>query len=373
MRMSQDVLEVRGIGPRLSQDLVSVLFSDGTESTLDPSRIKSIYFFNGKYYIIYETDNIQFYAKHATQLPELATELNFYIKEVKEVRCNTCHSLIEWDADEPYCPKCGFEFDSSYSVLVKLFVTKIDRKLELESFASKLFQTACVLEKELYRTGAGGYLPNFELKKIGEIRLFNFSVDAAGVVVDPGFTETHYDEINTVDHKIEGKYAILHAYYENATHYVLFSMSGEPKLDTLEELAKEFARKEEEERKKREEERKKWEEERKKREEEQRRKWSDKEAVVKEILAYLPDWADGAYVKEKVVRAGDADVIIVVYPSKRSKYDSGFYVSESWRPLSIRVPSRFLRQFIGKVITEKEIISVKETSGNGKYINLKIV
>jgi hypothetical protein len=359
MRMS--VLEVRGIGPRLNQNLVPVLFSDGTESALDPSQIKGIYFFNGKYYI--ETDNIQFYAKYTAQLPALATQLNFGVKEVEEVRCNTCNSLIEWDADEPYCPKCGFDFGSSYSVLVKLFVTKIDRKFELESFASKLFQTPCVLEEEFYRTGAGGYSPNFKLKNIGEIRLFNFSVDAAGVVVDPEFTETHYDEINTVDHKIEGKYAILQAYYDNATHYVLFSMSGEPKLDILEQLAEEFARKKEEERKKRE-------EERKKREEEQRRMWSDKEAVVKEILARLPDWADGAYIRQEVIRGEDADVIIVVLPAKRSKYNNGFYVGESWKPLSIRVPSRFLRQFIGKVITREEIISVKETRKNGKYINL---
>jgi len=49
-------LEVRNIGPRLNQDRVPVLFFDGTESALDLSHIKGIYFFNGKYYI--ETDEL---------------------------------------------------------------------------------------------------------------------------------------------------------------------------------------------------------------------------------------------------------------------------------------------------------------------------
>lgn len=361
------ILEVRGIGPRLNQNL-PIVFSDGTESTLDPSLIKGIYFFDGKYYIYIETDNVQFYAKHTAQLPALATELNFnfYVKE--EVRCSACHRLIEWDADEPYCPKCGFDFGSSYSASVKFFVAKIDRKFELESFASKLFQTSCTLEKEFYRTGAGGHSPNFKLKNIGEIRLFNFSVDAAGIVMDPVFTETHYDEINTVDHKIEGRYAILQAYYDNATHYVLFSMSGEPKLDILEQLAEEFARKKEEERKKRE-------EERKKREEEERRMWSDKEAVVNEILARLPDWADGAYVKLKATRGEDADIVIIVFPAKKSKYGYyGYYFSESWRTVPVRIPDRFLSPFARKVITrEGGVVEVEETGENGKYVSLKIV
>jgi len=366
--MREVVLKVSSVGKKLSsQGRVQVTFPDGKDYSLDASRIKAIYYLNG-YYVVYETDNPEFYKQYTTQVPKLATNLSFSIKEKIEERCVTCHSLIEWDADEPYCPKCGSDFDGWNEIPVKLIEIDVEKRAELEEFASKLFEAKCKYVDELFRNIAGGHRPvNFRLTEI-EARLYTCTVDGAGVVQDPVFIESYYDEIEQYEHKLSGRYAILRTYADGSL-YVILSVEGEPKLDTLNELSKQL----EEKKKKEKEEQRRREEERKKKEEEQRRKWSDREAVISEILSKLPEWADGAYIEEKAVWGEDADILILVFPAKRSKFDSGFYIGESWRSVPVDVPRRFLEPFGGKVITRsREIVEIKKAEKNGKYINLKI-
>ncbi|MCC6050765.1 MAG: hypothetical protein LM580_08665, partial [Thermofilum sp.] len=153
-------------------------------------------------------------------------------------------------------------------------------------------------------------------------------------------------------------------------YYVLFRLKGEPKL----ELLNEFVKREEERRKKEEEERKRREEETRRKREEEEKKWSDPKVVIETIIAKLPSWADGAYVKQRAVWGEDADVVTYVLPAKKSRRGSGFYTSESWRTISIGIPEKFLDPFVGKVITKSGgVVKVKEKKNGGKYVELEVV
>jgi len=73
------------------------------EVALDADRIYAIYRHSSGYYVVYETDNIDFYrAYRAEALPSDAQLIDKL--EVTVLRCATCGAKVEWDADEPYCP-----------------------------------------------------------------------------------------------------------------------------------------------------------------------------------------------------------------------------------------------------------------------------
>jgi hypothetical protein len=367
------VLKVKSLGKRLSEKgRVKVIFMDDTEYSLDVSRIQGIYYLDYVYYIVYETDNPEFYVKHtAPEVPQLAVSLGFEIERYVEQRCKGCGKPIEWDADEPYCPRCGWDdFPGYYEVEVKELKVKTSLRDELEEFAEKLLGTGAELVETLYRTPAGGYWPKVELSDM-RVKLYSTEVEAVAIAENPVFKESHWDEIETYEHKYEGKYLILMLRSGlEQWGFALLRLSGEPKLDLLEKLVKE----EEERKKQAEEEARKREEERKKREEEEEKKWSDPKAVVETVVASLPDWADGAYVKQKAVWGEDADVITYVMPVKRSQRGSGYYTSDSWRHIYADVPDKFLEPLVGKVITKNgETVRVREKRNGGKYVNLEVV
>jgi Zn finger protein HypA/HybF involved in hydrogenase expression len=370
------VLRVKELGKRLSErGRVEVVFEDGTKYSIDASRIKELYFFDGRLYVVYETENADFYKKYVSEIPVLATKLNFQIKEIIEERCRRCGSLIEWDADEPYCPKCGANFPGYDEIPVKLLERGIGFKEEIENFARALLGAEVEYVDALFRNIAGGFTPLFDLSPV-YITLYTCVVKEVAIVENPVFKESHYDEWETYEHKYEGKFAVLRVNDRKAFdswttgfYYVLFRLKGEPKLDLLNE----FVRREEERRKREEEERRRREEEVRKKREEEERRWSDPSVVAKEIISRLPEWADGAYVKQKAVWGEDADVVTYVLPAKKSRRGSGFYTSESWRTISIGIPEKFLDPFVGKVITKNGIMKVKEKKNGGKYVELEVV
>jgi hypothetical protein len=371
----QVILAVKSFGKRLSEKgRLQVEFINGESYSLDASRIKHIYFANNIFYFVYETDNPQFYAKYSvSSIPTLATSLIFEIKEYTEERCAYCNSIIEWDADEPYCPRCGPDFLGFKEIKVKELVLKADFEDELKEFAKKLINVEVERVATLYSCAAGGYTPLFKLSPIS-VMLYTCNIEEIAIVENPIFEESHYDEIRTQKHEYTGKYLIikvrdrdLHAV---GFYYVLFHINDEPKLDILEQLIKE----EEEKRKKEEEERKRKAEERKRKEEEERKKWSDPNEVIKEIVSKLPEWADGAYVKQKAVWGGeDADIIIYVLPVKRSQRNNGFYTSESWNRVNVNIRSQYLEPLAGEVILRDGTrVKVRENppKNGGKYIDL---
>ena len=359
------ILRVKSLGRRLSEkERVKVIFMDDTEYSLDVSRIRGIYYLGYVYYIVYETDNPEFYAKHtAPEVPQLAVSLGFEIERYVEQRCKGCGKPIEWDADEPYCPRCGWDdFPGYYEVEVKELKVKTSLRDELEEFAENLLGTGAELVETLYRTPAGGYWPKVELSDM-RVKLYSTEVEAVAIAENPVFKESHWDEMETYVHKYEGKYLILmlHSGLEQ-WDFALLRLTGEPKLDLLEKLVKE------------EEETRKREEERKKEEEEEEKKWSDPKAVIEAILSSLPEWADGAYVTQKAVWGEDADVITYVLPAKKSQRGNGYYTSESWRHVSVDVPEKFLSSFAGRVIARNgQAVEVREKRNGGKYVDLEVV
>jgi len=111
--------------------------------SLDVSKIEEIYFYDGKFYILYRTStsNAQFYREKfatADKIPELAIPIQFSVETVKEYYCPYCGSRIEWDADEPFCPKCGSEGHVK-SKEIKVFTIKMPEFEEyLKWLAEKL-------------------------------------------------------------------------------------------------------------------------------------------------------------------------------------------------------------------------------------------
>jgi len=89
------------------------------EVSPDGDRIYAIYKHGSGYYVVYETNNVDFYrAYRAESVPSDAQIVDRL--EVKVLKCAICGARIEWDADEPYCPvepEEHFEFKEE-SILV---------------------------------------------------------------------------------------------------------------------------------------------------------------------------------------------------------------------------------------------------------------
>jgi hypothetical protein len=369
----QVILAIKSFKKRLNEKRIQVTFFNNESYSLDASRIKHIYFLNNVFYFIYETNNPQFYAKYSvSSLPELAISIDFEVREYIEERCTKCGSIIEWDADEPYCINCGPDPDFK-EINVKEFILKADElKSELKNFVQLLGIEAEYIDT-LYSTIAGGYTPLFKLSTVS-VMLYTYNIEEIAIVENPIFEESHYDEISTQKHIYNGKYLVMKArkreFRTAAVYYVLFKIDREPRLDILEQLVRD----EEERKKMEEEEKKRKEEEEKRKEEEEKRKWSDPNEVAKEIISKLPEWADGAYVKQKAVWGGeDAAIIVYVLPIKRSQRGSGFYTSESWNRVNVGIKSKYLEPLAGEVIlrdgTHMKVREIPPKNG-GKYIDL---
>jgi len=80
---------------------------------LDPKRIEGIY--RDKklmYYILYRTSNADYYKNypHVDKVPEGVKE----VRKLHVERCSLCKGKLDWDADEPYCPR-GCHNDPNWS------------------------------------------------------------------------------------------------------------------------------------------------------------------------------------------------------------------------------------------------------------------
>jgi len=332
------------------------------EVELNVSNIQAIYYYNGYYYIVYNNPPV-----NVVPIPYLATKLNFAVKGIQKEICKKCGSEIEWDADEPYCPNCGDYHGSKYVSLLKLNYD-IDQKVELEQFLNKLFKVNVNYYKDYWWTIAGGSSSNFKLQKL-EIQLFRNYIMGIGIVENPEFEEHHYDDFETYHHKESGKFIIVKVDAPHKYIYYLFSFSNEPDLTLFNQLLQEFQKAEEERRKKEEEEYKRREEERKKREEEERKKWENESNIIQEIISKMPSWADGVLIKTKTSFNGeDYDVIIQIYPIKKSSWNSDYYTSFEWKPVFTNIPDQYLEKYVQKAILKNgQIVNIKLGEQKGKY------
>ena len=342
----------------------------GDKLHLDVSRIRRIFAWRHKYYIEYETEKTDYYKQYIEELPPYAIELKHRVEEYKVEICNICGREIDWDADEPFCPKGCHDYYDDWDYREETrqrFVVESTIDDEVKQFIEKTLKVKVELVDNLFRNMAGGYRPLFKLTEV-DVALRKAHITGLAVVENPEFEYSDYDSVEVLKKKYEGRYIVVET-YESGFYRHLYRYVGKPDLSVIQKLHEEYMAKKREE----EEKRRKVEEEMERRRKEEERKWGDPAKVIDAIKKSLPDWADGVIVVSKSVCGEDCDVYYDVYPVKRSNRGSGYYYSPEWRKLQVQVPDRFLEKFADCVITRNgDVIRVKqEKNGGGKYVTLK--
>jgi hypothetical protein len=342
----------------------------GDKLHLDVSRIRRIFAWRHKYYIEYETEKTDYYKQYIEETPPLAVELKHRVEEYKVEICNKCGGVIEWDADEPFCPRGCHDYYDDWDYREEKrhrFVVESSVADEVKQFIEKALKVKAEFVDMLFRNMAGGFTPQFDIVKV-DVVLYKAHITGLAVVENPTFVYSDYDSIDTFERRYDGKYIVAET-YESGFYRLLFRYEGEPDLTALQKLHEEYADKERREK----EERRKAEEEMMKRRKEEEKKWSNPAKVIEAIKAALPQWADGAFIFAKSVCGEDCDVYYYVYPVKRSNRGDGYYYSPEWRMLNVGVPDRFLEKYADHIILrDGKSLKVKhEKNGASKYVTLK--
>ncbi len=342
----------------------------GENIHLDVSRIRRIFAWRRKLYVVYETDKVDYYRQYAEEPPPYAVELRHKVEKYEVDICNKCRGLIEWDADEPFCPRGCHDHYDDWS-----YITEVRRRLVIEppkvseevgQFVEKALKVKAEFVASEFRNLAGGCRPLFRLNEV-DFSLYQVSVVGIGIVNDPEFECSDYDSSEVEKRRYEGKYIAVRVTAGTGLEVLLYRYQGEPDLSVAQQLHEEYAKKQKE---KEEEQRRVLEEIEKKRKEEEE-KWGDPAKVAEAIRAALPDWAVGAVVVAKRVCGEDCDVYYYAYPIKRSSRGPGYYYSPEWRTLQIQVPDRFLERFADYVILrDGKIIKVQKAESSGRYVTL---
>ena len=343
----------------------------GDRLHLDVSRIRRISAWNQKYYIEYETEKVDYYRQHTEEVPPLAVELRYRIEEYKVEICNKCGREIEWDADEPFCPRGCHDYYDDWDYREETrqrFVIETSVADEIKQFIEKALKVKAEFADMLFRNMAGGYRPLFKLTEV-DVVLHKAHITGLAVVENPEFEYSDYDSIEVLKKKYEGKYIVVET-YEGGFYRHLYKYEGDPDMSAVQKLHEEYVAKRREE----EEKRRKAEEEMERRRREEEKKWSGPQKVVETIKAALPQWADGAVVVSKSACYEDCDIYYSIYPVKRSQRGDGYYYSPEWRTIRTEVPDRFLEKFADCVILrDGRILKAKQQkNGGGKYVTLKL-
>jgi hypothetical protein len=343
----------------------------GEKLHLDVSRIKRVFAWRRKLYVVYETEKTDYYKQYVAEPPPYAVELQHKVVTYNEGICDICGSVIEWDADEPYCPRgCDEREDWSYHFeeRKRLVLEPPKASEEVRQFVEKAFKVKSELVGSEFYNLAGGCRPRFKLTEV-DFSLYEVGVRGLGVVENPRFECSDYDSPDIEERRYDGKYIAVQISMGTGLEILLYRYEGEPDLSVMQQLHEEYMA----EKRKQEEERRRAEEEARRRMEEEERKWGDPAKVVEAIKAALPQWADGAVVVAKSVCGEDCDVYYYVYPVKRSQRGPGYYYSTEWRTLNIDVPDRFLEKLADHVVLKNgETLKVKKKEVSGRYISLTV-
>jgi len=341
----------------------------GDKLHLDVSRIKKILAWRRKYYVEYETDKVDYYKQYIETPPPYAVELKHKIEEYKVGVCNKCGSEIEWDADEPFCPRgCDQRYDDwgYHTETRQRFVVESSIDDEVKQFIEKALKVKASFADMLFRNMAGGFTPLFEITKI-DVELYKARLTGLAVVENPVFEHSDYDDIEVTQKRYDGKYIVAEV-YASGFYRFLFRYEGEPDVSIIQKLHEEYMAKEQEEKEKR----RKAEEEEERRRKEEEKKWGDPAKVAEAIRKALPEWADGAVVTAKSICDEDCNVYYYIYPVKRSQRGEGYYFSPEWRTMRVEVPERFLEKLADTVVLrDGRTLKVKREKNGDKYVALK--
>jgi len=220
-------LKVKGIQETVSEKgRVQVQWEDNQKYSLDVQKIITIKFDSQFYYVLYNTTNVEFYKKYISNPPEYAVDLKFEVKE-KTVggRCPNCNLYYPLDVMEEiefadgvaYCTKCLDQTGDFYyldEIRKKVFELTFPVKKEtsenkyvvideIVNNIAKQFNAEFVAK--LYDTIAGGKRVKWE-KLLEEKEIASFEVE---IGINPTIEETHYDEIEVKEQKLQGKYLVI--------------------------------------------------------------------------------------------------------------------------------------------------------------------
>jgi len=341
----------------------------GEKLHLDVSRIRRVFAWRRRLYVVYETDKADYYRPYAEQPPPYAVELQHKVQKYRVDICDKCGSVVEWDADEPFCPRGCHDYydDWSYSTETRERLVIEPPKDEIVQFVEKAFKVKAELAASEFYNLAGGCVPQFKLAEV-DFSLYEVGVRGLAVVENPQFECSDYDSPDVEERRYDGRYIAVQIGMGTGLGVLLYRYQGEPDLSVVYQLHEEHMDK----KRKEEEERRRAEEEMRRRMEEEERRWGDPAKVVEAIRAALPTWADGAVVVAKSICGEDCDVYYYVYPVKWSQR-GGYYYSPEWRTLNIGIPDRFLERFADYVVLKNgETLKVKKTEGSGKYVTLTV-
>jgi len=313
------------------------------EISLNVKRIKWVGSDNQYYYVVYETEHINYYLQYCTTLPDNVQDVRkILVNHVKYYDCDG-QKFDEW-MDEDCYPveetiryqfptKDEIDWNQVYQGEPK-YVNPTKEKFK--ELAEKLFGDSM---KEGYLTMGGHHCVIFEHSALIENNDLSIRIGKGKV------EESFYDEITTTIEK-RGYFAQLYCYGEDTVYYTELENIDENELEQIIEQVKQ------EEKVRKAQEIKKIEEVKPKIE----------EVKPEDVIKIIPSWADGVYVR---IKAGMEDVYYIVYPAKNGKY--GWYTSFEWRDLSI---DDKYKKYAKCIITKDgRVIKVIE-KGNGKYVNL---
>lgn len=198
------VLVAKSLGKRIDdRGRVEVESLTGTTLSLKVRNIKDIYY-KGMFYILYDTENAEFYEKYSVQeVPRLAVAVTLCTVEDLE----TEEKWIQLEGDEVR--------------EVKEFVNKfLNKKLEFEDY--------------LY-----GSTPTFTIEKINDIELFSAKISGVATVDNPVFMRK--DGKREIVY--QGSFLIIEGVEKStgSVFYVLFNMHGEGGEDFVEAFKKGIA------------------------------------------------------------------------------------------------------------------------------------
>jgi len=335
---------------------------------LDVLRIRRILAWGRRLYVAYETDKADYYRQFAEQPPPYAVELRHKVERYEVDICNKCRGLVEWDADEPFCPRgCHDHYDDwSYRTEVrKRFLIEPPRVAEeVGQFVQKAFNVDAEFAASEFRNLTGGCRPQFKLTEV-DFSLYEVNVVGLGIVENPTFECSDYDSSEIEKRCYDGRYIAVQIGMGTGLEVLLYRFEGEPDLSVMHQLHEEYAAKKREE----EERRRRTEEEAQRRMEEKEKKWRDPAKVVEAIKAALPDWADGAVIVTRSIYG----VYYYAHPVKRSRHGSGYYYSPEWRALNISVPDRFLERLADHVVMRNgKVLKVQKAETSGRHVALTV-
>lgn len=201
--MKTIVLAVKGVEKNIDErGRVKVEFLDVSHFSLKVRNIKDVYYFKGLFYVVYETENAEFYERYSVQeVPRLAVYVSLCTVEDLE----TGEKWIELDGD-------GVR--------------------EVKDFIRKLFGEKLEYEDYLYCS-----TPMFAIEKINDIELFSAKISGVATVSNPVFKRK--DGKREIVY--QGKFLVVEGVEKNVdTFYVLFKVTegGEDVEDLIEKLKK---------------------------------------------------------------------------------------------------------------------------------------